>query len=168
MSETTNEKILNLSHEDRKELGILKRPGDVVPIYGIAAGTVIAMIIVAVSDVTVLVPTAIIIISIAIFLALSKKMNGKYETDLDNGKKKVILEKVEKKEKVQSAEAGSAVLPGKKANVSERYYIYVNGVRYSIKEELYNLLEEGETVEMHYTAYSNTLLGFHKQVMEFL
>ena len=101
-------------------------------------------------------------------------MNRRYNADLKEMTKVVKIMQIITKYLEPSHEAGSGVLYipilgdlfpklwGQKMRPVQSYYLNIDNYRNEIEEELYNMVENGDFVEMHYAKNSNLLLAISK------
>jgi hypothetical protein len=99
-------------------------------------------------------------------------MNRKLVKDLKDGTKKIKTETVIRKEEKVVYAAGSGALyipvladliPGlfrQEMNSRKKYFFYINNNRFDVDQSIYEKVNEGGLVEMYYSQYSDTLLGF--------
>ena len=90
------------------------------------------------------------------------------------GTKAIKKEKVISKIKETNHEAGSGNLYipilgdlfpklwGQKMDDSVKYYLIINHIKYPIGEDLFHLVNENDFVNIHYSKYSNILLGIER------
>jgi hypothetical protein len=162
----------NLTELDRKEIKNMTRFGFVLP-------TMIALLA-GILNVYFLLDTKIsfnpqilfIIDFIVILLCIiiSYRMNHKHFKDLRNGVKRIELAKVRSKQNKTSYDAGSGTLHipvlgdllpklwSQKSEPNYLVYFIIDNSRYEVNKELYNNVNEGDAVEMHYSMFGNTLL----------
>lgn len=100
-------------------------------------------------------------------------VNRKLIKDLKDGTKVIRLEKVMNKESQIVYEAGSGKLHipilgdifpklwGQEMKPDEKFSFIINGFRYEVNEDVFHSVKESETVEMHYSNHSGTLLGIY-------
>lgn len=89
-------------------------------------------------------------------------MNRKYNKDLLLGTKNVELAIVQEKYDIISHEAGSGTLYiGQRMRPIHVAYVIIDYTRYEVPRDVYDLISEGDEIEMHYSAYSKTLLSIH-------
>jgi len=98
-------------------------------------------------------------------------MNRKYYKDLKSRNKNVIVERVDRKERSITYEAGSGMLNRpilgylfpklwkQEMKSKNRFDLIIKNTRYEIDEQLYEKINNGDTVEMHYTIFSKMLLN---------
>ncbi len=104
-------------------------------------------------------------------------MNKKYNQDLNEGMKFVKIEKIQKKEIDKSYEAGSATISGEpslkilapklyKREMKESlvYNLFINGASYEVEKGIYDSVNIGDTIEMHYSIHSDILLDIRKKI----
>ena len=101
-------------------------------------------------------------------------MNRKYNADLKEMTKIVKIKQVIMKYQEISHEAGSGVLYipilgdlfpklwGQKMKPIQSYYLNIDNYRNEIEKELYDTIEDGNFVEMHYAKNSGFLLTISK------
>ena len=110
--------------------------------------------------------TKLILIDLAVIIAsmtITYFINKKFNLDLKEGHKKIIIEKVEKKEDKLSYEAGSGSLYiGQEMKESTIFYLIIKGFKHDVEKNLYDSLKEGDNVNMYYTRHSEILLGIEK------
>ncbi len=91
--------------------------------------------------------------------------NIKLLRDLDAGTKYIIIKNLDKKEKENSNEAGSGMgikIKDMKMNDTVVFHFIIDNYRYLVNIDEYFNNEENEKIEMHYSSYSKTFLGFEK------
>jgi hypothetical protein len=99
-------------------------------------------------------------------------INRKFWTDLWNGQKDIISKKVQDKNSIVSYEAGSSVgysFTGKRSahfldqKGHDIYNLIVDNYRYRVEKELYDSIDIGDEVELHYAQKSRFLLSIDKK-----
>jgi len=102
-------------------------------------------------------------------------MNRRYNADLKEETKIVKIKQIIMKYQELSNEAGSGVLYipilgdlfpklwGQKMRPVYSYYLNIDNYRNEIEKELYDMVNGGDSVEMHYAKNSNLLLTITKQ-----
>lgn len=161
-----------LTEADRKEIKQMTRIGFVLPGFILCFTAIINLLFILDQNkhtdflTLILIDVGIIISSFGI----SYLMNRKYYKDLKIGIKRIRFEEVQDKENKTSYEAGSGALHrpflGKlfpklwSQEMKPDYLVYliINHTRYEIKKTLYDKVNNGDIVEMHYSEFSNTLL----------
>jgi len=100
--------------------------------------------------------------------------NKKYNMDLKNGEKIVKIEQIQKKviHIVYEAGSGKLYIPilgdlfpkqwGQKMREIPKTSLIIKRARYHIDKELFDQLNDGENIEMHYAKYSEFFLGIYK------
>ncbi len=83
-----------------------------------------------------------------IFLAFYQ-INRKYNLDLKSGIKRIEIKIIEKK-----------IYPYNypEQDINSSYYLVIDGIKKYVEKELFESVQEGEEIEMHYTIKSNMLL----------
>ena len=97
-------------------------------------------------------------------------MNRKYNLDLKEEEKLIKVQQVQSKKIETSHEAGSGAmyipilgdlfpkLWGQKMRASQIYYLNIDNYRNEVDKEIYDTVNAGDFVEMHYARNSNILL----------
>jgi hypothetical protein len=119
----------------------------------------------------------IVLIDISIIcfgMLISYLINRNYNKDIKVGIKVVRIENVQSKENQVDYEAGSGTLHspilsklfpkiwGQEMKPINRTNLIINNSRYSVDNSLFDEIHEGDFVEMHYTQFSEILLGIEK------
>ena len=163
---------MKLTYKDIKTIKYEKRMGIVFSSMILAFGGLFNLVYSVTTDdmnwtMIVLIDLGLIGVSILI----SHLINGKYNKDLKVGTKKIKTEKVQKKEDQTTYEAGSGAmyipilgdlfpkLWGQQMKPIYKLNLIINNYRFEVEKEIYNKIEKGELVEMHYSQFSDTLLG---------
>ncbi len=84
-------------------------------------------------------------------------INNKYNKDLILGRKIIKIETVQKKEEKKDYEVGSG-LGGRGMKPKYRLLFTINNFKYEVQKEIFDKINAGELIEMHYTKYSDILL----------
>jgi len=113
-----------------------------------------------------LINIGLFISSILIFYLVSNK----YRQDIKSNKKKTHSVKLQNKAAEITQEAGSGTLHqpilgelfpklwGQKMKELNVYYFVIDNNKYEVTKELFEAVEVGESIEMHYSYYSNQLI----------
>jgi len=103
---------------------------------------------------------------------LFSAINRKYIRDLKAGSKKTVVKQVADKGVEKSYEAGSGLpyipilgdlfprLWKMKPRDTDLYYLVIEGHKYAVEKEIFDIASVEKGVEMHYALHSGTLLGF--------
>lgn len=98
------------------------------------------------------------------------RTNRKLNLDLKDNQKEIHTKTLEKKEEVNSYEAGSGSLHipilgnlfpklwGQNMKENKLYYLYSQGNRYEADKALYDQLKKGSEFHIHYARHSETIL----------
>lgn len=118
-----------------------------------------------------LINIAAIIISVIILYLVSNK----YRQDIKSNKKKTHSVKLQNKAAEITQEAGSGTLHqpilgeifpklwGQKMKELNVYYLVIDNTRYEVTKELFEAVEVGESLEFHYSYYSNVLICIYSE-----
>jgi hypothetical protein len=99
-------------------------------------------------------------------------MNRKLVKDLKDGTKKIKTDTVIRKEEkvVYAAGSGALYIPvladmfpslfKQGMNSCKKYFFYINNNKFDVDQLIYEKVNEGGLVEMYYSQYSETLLGY--------
>lgn len=162
---------MNLTKEDIRKINYEKRSGFVFSGFVIATCMLLNFVYFIVQeevDWTLFygINSAILIISVIIVFLI----NRKYRRDLNEGIR--ILRKgiIEKKENSISYEVGSGSIEipllgslfpkiwGQKMGSSDKYIFIISGIPYETDKDLFNRVQEGDSIKMYYTKFSEILL----------
>lgn len=112
------------------------------------------------------------VVAVLLSWLLFSVMNRKYLRDLRSGQKKTVMKQVTDKINETSYEAGSGLpyvpilgdlfprLWKMKPRSTEMYYLVVEGRKYEVEKEIFDVAGIDGGVEMYYTMHSNDFLGF--------
>ena len=101
------------------------------------------------------------------------RINRKLLEDLKANSKKVVTVTVQRKEAVSifgHARGKGPGIPlgnlvktiGKGERVDEyTYFFVIDNIRYRVTREMFDMINDGDPIEMHYTAYGNHLIGLY-------
>ncbi len=159
-----------LTPPDRKKLKYATRTGYLLGTLILIAtlATYLATVFVFDKDI----PFYFFLPALAAAFLIGWLINRKWWIDLKINEKNIIYKKVAKKESIESYAAGSSVgisTSGKKSPLYSgqsskmNYYFIIEQTRYEVDQQLWNDLQENETVEFHYASKSNDLLGIYKR-----
>ena len=166
---------MELTIDNRKKLKHEKRIGYVFAVLIIAFGALLNVAyIVSNREKDLWLPLLIASGIIGLSYLVAFFMNRNINKDLRTGIKEARVEKIEKKIHKVDYEAGSGVLYipilgdlfpklwKPKMNKYSKYFFIVKGVEYDVEKELFDNVIEGDTIEIHYSKYSDILLEFRK------
>lgn len=166
----------NLTNADRKEIKTMTRMGYLIPTI-LMSNLIVWNIVFVLSDyfdVNNYILAGFNIGVPVICVVIMYTINRKYYRDLRSGSKNIKLKEVEAKVDKTSYEAGSGTLdipllstlmPGlfsQKLTPNYIVYLIINQYRYKVTKKLFDSVEVGSKVEMHYSDYSNTLITIEK------
>ncbi len=159
-----------LTPPDRKKLKYATRTG--YAFGGLIIIATLATYLIIVFALNKTVPLYFFLPGLALALLTGWLINRKWWTDLKINEKIIINKKAAKKESVESYAAGSSVgisTSGKKSPLYSgrsskmKYFFIIENTRYEVDQQLWNDVQENETVEFHYASKSNDLLGIYKR-----
>ena len=164
---------MQLTKKDIKTIKYERRPGIVFPAIILTFGGIINLIYIESGRFNIN-WTLIFIIDIGIIafsVLLSYFMTQKYNKDLKSGIRKIKIEKVDRKEKQTIYEAGSGTLNtpilgdlfpklwGQEMKPKHKLNLIINNSRYKVDKLIYDKIQSGDLVEMHYSEFSEILLN---------
>ena len=163
---------MKLTTEDRKAIKYEKRIGFVFSGMILTLGVIGNLIYLSSNENKIIYPLIFINLAvITICILIPYVANRKYNMDLKNGEKFVKIEKIQRKEKQIDYEAGSGSLYmpilgslfpkfwGQKMKKIPKTNLIINNARYSVENELFEKVREGDDIKMYYSKYSEILLG---------
>jgi hypothetical protein len=161
-----------LTTEDIKEIKYQKRLAFVIAGLIIPSGMLFNFVYFLVNkDISLLTLLFINSILLILIILIPVLMNRKYNLDIKKGIKVIKQASIQKKESETSFEAGSGSLHipilgdlfpklfSKEMAKEIKHNLIINGFRYQVDKELFEKVEEGDLVEMFYSANSETFLG---------
>jgi hypothetical protein len=169
-----NETIRQLSEKDKKAIKFEKRIAYIFSVFVFLFGLLFNLYFILAElqdsgDLKLLLSIDVGILLICYMIIFF--MNRKYNADLKENTKIVKVKQVITKYQETSYEAGSGVLYipilgnlfpklwGQKMRPLPTYYFNIDNYRNEIEEELYDMVKDGDLVEMHYAKNSNLLLA---------
>lgn len=170
----------NLTASDKKEIKNMTRFGFVLPSIIIVIAGIINLYIL-VDDTVYYDPQILYLVDIGVLLLciiISYLMNRKHYKDLKTGVKKIHIAKVTGKDDETSYEAGGGTLYipilgdlfpklwGHKSKPNHLVFLIIDNYRYRVNKELYDIVRKGESVEMHYSIFGNSLLKIEKSTYQ--
>lgn len=162
---------MKLSRENIKEIKHLKKMGIILPILIILITTLVSVGYMFDPNKSLYLILSGYIGILALCIIINYSLNRKYSKDINAGIKEIRIAVVSAKESKTSYEAGSGAmyvpalgdifpkLWGQKMKPSELSYLIIDNVRQEVEKDTFDKIKEGDSVEMHYTKHSNTLLG---------
>ncbi|WP_133250001.1 hypothetical protein [Marinifilum breve] len=168
--------IKNLTDTDIKEIKYMTRAGYIIPTLFLAFAALESIYLVLGEGVDPSTITFILINAsvVTCLIIISYLINRKYFKDLKSGEKKIEIHTVQKKEDRTSYEAGSGTLHipilgdlfpklwSQEMKKNYLMYLIIKNTRFEVSKELYDQVNIGESVQMHYSRYSNILLSIKK------
>lgn len=167
---------MRLTTSDKQEIKQMTRIGFVIPVMILVVAGILNLYFL-VEDIFIGNLQYILFIDLGLVFICAfifYRMNNKHYKDLNNGLKKILLSEVIAKEDKTSYEAGSGTLYipilgsifpklwSQKAKPEHLLYLIIDKHRYRVDKDLYNKINNGEKVEMHYSLVGNTLLSIEK------
>ncbi len=166
---------MNLSNEDIKIIKNEKRIGYVFSGLILALGGIGNLAYwVSVAEIQLMVIVIINLSLITVSILISFFMNRKYNLDLKEGEKIVKKEIIQKKEMITDYEVGSGALYipilgdlfpklwGQKMKEIKKGKVIINGTAQQIDKNLFESVNEGDDIEMHFSKHSQILLNIQK------
>jgi len=153
---------MNLTKENKKKLKHEKRVVFCVAISVLAITAVTNLVCILLNQLNLLLLLLIdlgVVFSCFLIVFLG---NRKINKDLKAGIKIVKIEKIERKIHKIDYEAGSSVNGNMPMRPFPRYIFAINGFGYDVEKEVFDSFSEGESIEVHRSKYSGTLLEFKK------
>lgn len=165
---------MKFTDKDYKEIRYEMRMGYIFSTFILAFGGLFNLVYIVVNtDNNWLLLCLIDVLIVGFSIGLYFLVNRKLIRDLKDGTKVIRLEKVLNKERQTSYEAGSGKLHipilgdifpklwGQEMKPKEKFSFIINGFRYEVNEDVFQNVKESETVEMHFSNHSGTLLGIY-------
>lgn len=166
---------MNLSNEDIKIIKNEKRVGYVFSGLILAFGGIGNIVYwVSETEKVFIIIALINLLLIAASFLIPFFMNRKYNLDLKEGEKIVKTEIIQKKGMITDYEVGSGSLYipilgdlfpklwGQKMKEIQKYTVILNGTAQQIEKNLFEIVNEGDGIEMHFSKHSQILLKIQK------
>ena len=164
---------MSLTPEEIKEIKYNKRLGYAFSVAIIACGAIIILVYsqmerIDLIDVRIL---ELILLTFGLSALVLYVMNRKLNKDLRFEERLVETKKIDKRKKIIDYEVGSGSLHipflgdlfpkiwGQEMKGYKKFRLTIDGENYDVEEELFNAVNEGDEIELHWSFYSEIFLG---------